>query len=220
MIHFEWINGNSFNECKHYWQHFTRNDPKYGCNLKWNYFLGIWCAMIFTSFAFDLLRPNGISTHTCTHTKNRCRRLNIRKCWFKMINSHLSVAICSTFGYFIFCLHIFAGVYSTRLLLSGYHQYNANTQQSVIYLVFVCNINETMSATHLCSLFVSFARLNWWLFTALVYHMLTERVQHVSTILEHKHMHTTDLFISSFFFQDFIKKNAHIDHHFLLHLSV
>lgn len=107
----------------------------------------------FHFIRFDSLQPNGISKNK----KNRYQRLNIRKCWFKMINSHLSFAICSTFGYFIFCLHILQALITLDFFYLDIINTIA-THQSVIYLVFVCNINETMSASHLCSLFVSFAR--------------------------------------------------------------
>lgn len=74
----------------------------------------------------------------------------------------------------------------------------------ILYSVFVCNV---LSVTHLCSLalslslsllfghfrFIHFFYTNWWLFTAFVHHMLTERT--LQTRNHHsQHMHTTDSF--------------------------
>lgn len=100
----KWIKGNSFNECKHYWQRFTRNDPKYGCNLEWNYFLlGIWCAMIFTSFAS--IRFNQMEYR-------RIKRIATKDWTFENVDSKWLILICllqsvqhlaTSYFAFIFC---------------------------------------------------------------------------------------------------------------------
>lgn len=144
-----------------------------------------------------------------------------------------------------------------NFLVSGYHQYNNNIEHTtkthlsyivvVVLLLYSICMQRAVCYTFVLSFFClwvfvcgciffrffHFFYTNWWLFTAFVHHMLTERT--FQTRNHHsQHMHTTDsfniCFCSSFFFSfrfrfyillSWRKKKKkirlYIDHHFHFH---
>lgn len=111
--------------------------------------------------------------------------LKIKYSKLLIINDYFSIVCYNLFE--IWLLHILQAFVAIVFL----HLNTIRTQQRPIYLEFVCNINEMMSATHLCSLFVSFFPLRLMTF----YRSHAPYADRRRARKQHsQHMHTIDLY--------------------------